>query len=148
MLDADPWYLSYRCRDSGKTDKGSALVWICIKAVSALFEHSALVAGDHDHALPIHTRAVMFHASLFDLETSGSDTLHTGAIGLGCGSLLVGDGDVLLELGPACVLTHVDTSCFVDARSRPGSFRAATWSEKDKGVSLEPFRSKLLTPFL
>ena len=31
MLDANPLYLLYRCRDSGKTDKGSALVWIGIK---------------------------------------------------------------------------------------------------------------------
>lgn len=30
-LDANPWYLLYRCRDSGKSDKGSALAWIDIK---------------------------------------------------------------------------------------------------------------------
>jgi len=31
MPDANPLYPLYRCRDSGKTDKGNALVWIDIK---------------------------------------------------------------------------------------------------------------------
>ncbi len=112
-----------------------------------LFKHGALVAGDHDFTLAVHTVPVMLDAAFFDLHPVRGDAVHAGAVGLGRGSLSVGDGDFPLELVPACVFTHVNTSSIVIARSRPGDFRGATWSERKRGQP-EPLRSRLLTPFL
>ncbi|MDD4985116.1 MAG: hypothetical protein PHQ43_04910, partial [Dehalococcoidales bacterium] len=54
------------------------------------------------------------------------------------GFLGVGNGDVFLELVPACVLTHMGTSSLVSTRSRPGFKEVSNLAEKEKGLALNP----------
>ncbi|MFC1906840.1 hypothetical protein ACFLW8_01970 [Chloroflexota bacterium] len=104
-----------------------------------LFKHGAFVAGDHDFALAVDTVAVVVNAAFLDLHPAGSNPVHTGAVGLGSGSLGVGDGDVFLEFRPACVLTHMGTSSIVFTRSRPGVLKGrSNLAEKEKGSALNP----------
>src|SRR5450759_1036789 len=106
-----PWpgILIHRCRDSGQSFKYYS-AHRSIK-LAGLLKHGTFVAGNHDLTLTLYPIAVVLNPSLFNFETGRSNTVHTCFVGFGSSSLLVGGRNVFLEIIPACVFTHMGTSC-------------------------------------
>jgi hypothetical protein len=131
-----------RCRDSGQSFKYYS-AQSSIK-LAGLFKHGAFVAGNHDLTLTLNPVTVVLDPPLFYFETGRSDAIRRLQVWLSPGRWSAHFFQIhsSLRIYPSGHLLLI----FVPARGRL-IFGGSNRVEKEKGVSLEPFRSRLLTPF-